>query len=97
MKRCDLSVRRRTTTGQTMPKDGLEKIANFIKFCEKQQNTFYFSHGSYANMDETPIWAHMPNKTTVERRGLPTVLIKTTGHDKQRTTVCLVSKQTVQR
>jgi len=55
MRRNGLSIRRRTTTGQTMPKDGLAKIANFVKFCEKQRNTFGFSLGNIANMDETPI------------------------------------------
>ena len=51
IQRSNLSVRRRTTTGQTMPKDGLAKIANFVKFCEKQRNTFDFALGNIANMD----------------------------------------------
>ena len=38
MQRSNLSVTRRTTTGQAMPKDDLAKIANFVKFCEKQRN-----------------------------------------------------------
>ena len=62
MQRSNLLIRRRTT-GQTMPKDGLAKIANFVEFCEKQRNTFDFALGNIANMDETPIWADMPSKT----------------------------------
>ena len=38
MQRSNLSIIRRTTTGQTMPKDGSAKIVNFVKFCEKQRN-----------------------------------------------------------
>ena len=38
MQRSNLSIIRRTTTGQTMSKDGSAKIANFVKFCEKQRN-----------------------------------------------------------
>ena len=72
-----------------MPKDGLAKIANFIKFCEKQRNAFDFALGNIANTDETPIWADMPSKTTVDQRGLKTVPIKSTGHEKQRMIVCL--------
>ena len=90
MQRSNLSTRRRTTTGQTMPKDGLAK--NFVKFCEKQRNTFDLAPGNIANMDETPIWADMPSKTTVDQRGLKAVPIKSTGHEKQRITVCLAIK-----
>ena len=45
-----------------------------------------------AHMDETPIWADMPSKTTVDQRGLETVPIKSTRHEKQRMTVCLAIK-----
>ena len=70
--RSNLSIRRRTTTEQTMAKDGLAKVANLVKFCEKQRNTFDFALGNIANMGKTPIWAYMPSKTTVDQRGLKT-------------------------
>ena len=89
LKRGNLSIRRRTTTGQTMSKDALSKIADFIKFCEKQQQRFKFSQSHVANMDETPIWADIPSATTVDMTGSKVVPIKTTGHEKQRITVCL--------
>ena len=66
MQRSNLSIRQASTTGQTMRKDGLAKIANFVKFCEKQRNTFDFSLGNIANMDETPIWADMASKTILD-------------------------------
>ena len=72
-----------------MAKDHLAKIANLVKFCEKQRNTFDFTLGNIANMGETPIWTDMPSKTTVDQRGLKTVPIKSTGHEKQRMTVCM--------
>ena len=75
-----------------MPKAGLAKIANFVKFCEKQRNTFGFALGNSVNMDETPIWADMPSKTTIDKRGLKIVPIKSTGHEKQHVTVCLAIK-----
>ena len=40
-------------------------------------------------MGETPIWVDMPSTTTIESVGAKTVPIKTTGHEKQRITVCL--------
>ena len=75
-----------------MPKDGLAKITNFVRFCEKQKKTFDFALGNITNMDEIPIWADMPTKTTVDQHGLKTVPIKSTGHEKQRMTVCLAIK-----
>ena len=41
-KRGNLSIRRRTKTGQIMQKDALSKIASFVKFCEKRRNKFNF-------------------------------------------------------
>ena len=76
-----------------MPKDGLAKIANFVKFCEKQRNTFDFALRNIANMDETLIWADMPIKKTVDQRGLKTVHVKSTGHEKQLMTYVWPLKQ----
>ena len=42
-------------------------------------------------MDETAIWADMPGNSTIEVRGAHTVQIATTGHDKQRITICLAA------
>ena len=60
---------------QTMPKDGLAKIANFAKFCEKQRNTYDFALGNIANIDETLVWVDIPSETAVDQRGLKTVSI----------------------
>ena len=92
LKRGNLSIRRRTTTDQMMPKDALSKIANSIKFCKKQRQRFKFSLSHVANMDETPIWADIPSATTVDMKGSKVVPIKTTGHKKQCITVCLAVK-----
>ena len=40
-------------------------------------------------MDETAIWADMPGAKSVDVKGVKTVPILTTGHDKTRVTVCL--------
>ena len=92
MRRNNLTVRMRTTTGQRLPKDALQKIASVVKFCEKQRCECGFSLSSIANMDETPIWADMPSETTVEIQGSKIVPIKSTGHEKQQITVCLAVK-----
>lgn len=43
-------------------------------------------------MDETPIWADAPSNTTICKTGVKTVPIRTTGHEKNRITVCLAAK-----
>ena len=40
-------------------------------------------------MDETAIWADMPGNITVEKIGATSVPLLTTGHEKERITVCL--------
>ena len=43
-------------------------------------------------MDETPIWLDMPSATTVNEAGASSVTIRSTGHEKDRVTVCLAGK-----
>ena len=43
-------------------------------------------------MDETPIWADMLALTTVCSKGTKMIPIRTTGHEKNQLTVCLVAK-----
>ena len=92
MKRYNLSIRRRTTTGQSMPRDLEDNIRNFIAFNKKQIDVNSLQPAMIANMDETQIWADMPSATTVDSRGVHTVPIKTSGHEKNRLTVCLAVK-----
>ena len=82
MKRYNLSIRWRTTTGQSLPRDLEDKIRNFVTFNKKQIDLNSLQPAMIANMDETPIWENMPSATTVNSRGVHTVPIKTTGHEK---------------
>lgn len=43
-------------------------------------------------MDETAVWKDMLSSTTVDKVGSKTVSIKTTGHEKEKVTVCLAEK-----
>ena len=42
-------------------------------------------------MEETAIWADMPGDNSVGKKGVATVLILTTGHEKNRIAVCLAA------
>ena len=78
----NLTIRRRTTTGQSLPRDYQGKVRNFVEFNKKQRDLYKTS--MIANVDETPIWADMPSATTVDQRGMHTVRIRTTGREKNR-------------
>ena len=43
-------------------------------------------------MDEMAVWKDMLSSTTVDKVGSKTISIKTTGHEKEKVTVCLAAK-----
>ena len=92
LKRFNLTLRRRTTTGQFMPHDLEDKLYSFVDINKKQRDLHKFEPSMITNMDETSIWADMPSATTIDRRGIQAVPIQTTGHEKNRLTVCLAVK-----
>ena len=81
LRRFNLTIRKRTTTGQSLPREYQEKVRNFVEFNKKQRDLYKLEPSMIANMDETPIWA-----------GMHTVPIRTTGHEKNKLTVCLAVK-----
>ena len=92
LKRYNLILKRRTTTGPSVPKDLLGKLLSFVDFNKKQSELYNLQPSRIANKDETPSWADMPSATTIDQRGVHTVPIKTTGHEKNHLTVCLAVK-----
>ena len=97
MNRLNLSIRRRTTTGQSLPHDLENKIRNFVTFNKKQINLNSLQPAMISNMDETPIWADMPYATTVDSKDVHTVPIKTTGHEKTNSLFVSLEKQERQK
>jgi hypothetical protein len=85
------SLRRSTTVGQQLPADLSLKIINFVKFCSKQRAKYGLQLSAIGNMDETAVWMDMPSSTTVDLVGAKSVPLKTTGHEKNRVTVCLAA------
>ena len=57
LRRTNFSLRRTTTSGQTIPRDFILKVSNFINYCAEQAQIFDLKPGMIINMDETPIWA----------------------------------------
>ena len=91
MERWNFTIRQKTTVGQALPANLVSKVANFIKFCAQQRLDHSFQPNAIGNMDETAIWLDMPGSTTVDVIGAKSVPLKTTGHEKERVTVCLAA------
>ena len=89
MKRHGFSLRRRTTVSKRLPKDLVPKVTLFIMATRQLQHLKDYPLGSIGNMDEIPLWLDMPGATTITHSGERSVPVRTTGHEKNRFTVCL--------
>ena len=84
-----LSLRLRTKIAQKLPAALDEKIFNFQRFIIKNRKITDFHLARIGNMDETPMCFDMPHSSTLHKKGEKTVLLRTTGHDKDHFTVVL--------
>ena len=89
MNRHCLSMRRRTTVSQRLPRDIVSKVTMFIMGIRRLRHSNKYPLGSIGNMDETPLWMDMPGETTICSTGERSVPTCSIGHDKNRFTVCL--------
>ena len=89
LKRHDLSLRCRTTIAQRLPVDLELKLSGFHKLIIQKRKALPYSLQQIGNMDETPLRYDMPMGRSVTKKGEKSVLIKTTGHEKDHLTVVL--------
>jgi hypothetical protein len=87
--RHDLTIRRRTTITQRLPKAYEEKLVSFQKYALKLRKQHEYLLGQVPNADQTPVFFHMPESTTVNSAGKEMVQIRTMGAEKQHCTVML--------
>ena len=66
LQRFNITIRRKTNTGQIVPNDVSVKLYKFVKFNMQQRDIRRFQPSIIANMDETPIWADMPSATIIQ-------------------------------
>lgn len=89
MRRNGLCLRRRTSLCQRLPPCYEQKIVDFHKFVIRLRRDRQFVLSQIGNADQTPVNFDMPMSRTVEQKGAHSVLVKTTGAEKQRFTVML--------
>ena len=87
MKRHKISLRRKTTLSQRLPRDLVPKIAQYIIKIRRLRLKHKYDLSMIGAMDETPLWLDMPAPTTLDFRGVRSVPIKTSGHEK----VCFIN------
>lgn len=91
LNRWGFTSRRKTTQRQHLPAELCDKNVSFVKYNGNTILTYHLELGQIGNMDETAIWSDMTESTTIEIKGLKSVPILSTGHEKQRTTVRLTA------
>ena len=89
MKRKNLFVRAKTRIAQRLPQDFDDKIVGFQRMMIKMRKKKDYDLHQIGNMDETPMNFDMPLTRSVDTSGKKTVLIKTTGNEKNHFTVVL--------
>lgn len=90
MTRKKLSVRSKTTIGQTLPSDWKEKKESFLQFVKDLISEKGFKESQIINMDEVPLTFDCPPNRTIDRTGEKSISITTTGHEKTSFT-CVLS------
>ena len=89
MKRNGLSLRTRTKLAQKMPAAYEEKILQFHSYAINLRKNTNFEVSQIAIMDEVSFTFDVPSSRTIDQKGVKTVTIKTSGHEKTHYTVVL--------
>ncbi|KFD47118.1 hypothetical protein M513_12028 [Trichuris suis] len=89
MKSKDLVMRQRTKVAQKMPVDLGDKLRDFRRYVRTLRREHNFLLGSIGNMDETPVFFDMLGNRTVDSKGMKSVIVKSSGHERTRFTVVL--------
>lgn len=89
MRRYGLTLRRRTTLAQRLPRDFDEKLRAYQKYVINLRKKNEYLMSQIGNADQTPVYFDMPSSVTVDVKGAKSVLVKSTGNEKSRITVML--------
>lgn len=92
LKRNGLSLRRKTSVAQQDPERMVAKLVSYIIQVRRLQIKHNYAPCNIIAMDETPVWCDMISETTVDKSGIKTVTLKTTGQEKSRVSVVLAAK-----
>ena len=89
MKRSGFSIPQRTTIAQRLPQDYEEKLVKFQRYVIAQSKKHDFELKYIGNGDQTPVTFDIVTNSMVTEKGVKSVSILTTSHEKDRFTVML--------
>jgi hypothetical protein len=89
IRREGLSLRRRTTICQKLPKDYEEKLVQYQRHVINLRHQRQYCLSQMGNADEVAVFFDMPRNYTLSEKGQKQVTVKTTGYEKLRVTVML--------
>lgn len=89
MKRQQLSIRRRKTLCQRLPREHDDKVIKFHRFVNALRAEHEYHLSQIGNAGQMPVWFDAPENTTVNQTGANSVLVRTAGAEHQRGTVML--------
>lgn len=89
--RHSVSTREKTTVAQKMPPQMEEKILSFHRFVIRMRKLRDYPISNIGNIDETAVYFDMPGSSTLHHKGEKTIIIRTTGHEKDKVTVILTA------
>ena len=89
MDRCGFSIRRQTTISQKLPQDYEEKLTKFQRYVMAKWKEHNFDLKYIGNADQTPLTFDIVTNSTVAEKGVKSVPLLSTGHEKDRFTVML--------
>ena len=68
-----------------------DKVAAFHRKIIRLHRRYNYETSRIGNMDETAVYLDMPGERTLKEMGMRSVLVRTTGHDKDKVTVMLAA------
>lgn len=91
LKRNNYTIGRVTHIAQKVRENAFSDLWQFLKtnITIRKELDIYENINKIVNLDETPIWFEMYNKTTIDKIGNKTIKVKTFGSDKERISVLL--------
>ena len=87
--RNNLSKRRRTTISQRLTSDHEELLIKFQNYVIKMRKKYEYDMSQIGNADQTPLNFDLPSEKTVSIKGARSVIMRSTGNEKNRFTVML--------
>ena len=82
----------RTTQTQKTPEQIIDKVISYILYVRQLKQRNNYDLDCIIAMDERAMWHEMISNTTVTDKGTKSVVLKTTGHEKNKVTVTLAAK-----